>query len=55
MESLDIRPYRQEDREAVYRIAADTAFFGESVEHFLDDRRLFRWSPRSLPRHRRPG
>ena len=41
MESLDVRPYAQEDREAVYRIAADTAFFGEPVEQYLDDRRLF--------------
>ncbi len=36
-----IRPYRSSDREMVFCIAADTAFFGEPVEAFLDDRRLF--------------
>jgi len=36
-----VRPYQSTDREAVFRIAADTAFFGEPVEAFLDDRRLF--------------
>ncbi len=36
-----IRPYEKGDREAVLRIAADTAAFGEPVEAFLDDRRLF--------------
>lgn len=36
-----ITPYRPEYREAVFRIAADTAFFGEPVETFLDDRSLF--------------
>ena len=41
MPELIVRPYRQGDRDAVHRIAADTAFFGEPVEAFLDDRRLF--------------
>lgn len=36
-----IRGYERGDREAVFSIAADTAFFGEPVEHYLDDRRLF--------------
>ncbi len=36
-----VRPYREADREAVLRIAADSAAFGEPVEAFLDDRRLF--------------
>ena len=36
-----VRPYRGTDREAIFRIAADTAFFGEPVEAFLDDRGLF--------------
>jgi ribosomal protein S18 acetylase RimI-like enzyme len=36
-----VRPYRAGDREAVFRIAAYTAFFGEPVEAFLDDRALF--------------
>jgi ribosomal protein S18 acetylase RimI-like enzyme len=38
---LTIRQYRPADQDAVHRIAADTAFFGEPVERFLDDRRLF--------------
>ena len=38
---LSIRLYRKQDREDIYHIAADTAFFGEPVEAFLDDRRLF--------------
>jgi GNAT superfamily N-acetyltransferase len=36
-----VRPFREADREAVLRIAADTAAFGDRVEAFLDDRRLF--------------
>lgn len=36
-----IRPYQDHDRERVMKIAADTAFFGEPLEAFLDDRRLF--------------
>ena len=35
-----VRPYVPADRVAVMRIAADTAFFGEPVEAFLEDRRL---------------
>jgi ribosomal protein S18 acetylase RimI-like enzyme len=38
---LLVRPYLAPDRQAVLRIAADTAFFGEPVENFLEDRRLF--------------
>jgi ribosomal protein S18 acetylase RimI-like enzyme len=38
---LVIRSYQAPDRPAVLRIAADTAFFGEPVENFLEDRRLF--------------
>jgi ribosomal protein S18 acetylase RimI-like enzyme len=38
--SADVRPYRDADRAAVLEIAADTAFFGEPVEAFLEDRRL---------------
>ncbi len=40
-DALTIRPYRQADRAAVMRIAADTAAFGAPVEAYLDDRRLF--------------
>ncbi len=36
-----IRPYTVADREAVFRISAETAFFGAPVEAFLEDRRLF--------------
>ena len=41
MPEFTIRPYRPTDRGAVMRIAADSAFFGEPVEAFLEDRRLF--------------
>lgn len=36
-----IRRYAPRDRQAVWRLAADTAFFGSAVEAFLDDRALF--------------
>lgn len=36
-----VRPYRPQDRKAVWTLAADTAFFGAPVEQFLDDRALF--------------
>lgn len=36
-----IRPYRPEDRAEVLRIGADTAFFGQPVERFMEDRRIF--------------
>jgi ribosomal protein S18 acetylase RimI-like enzyme len=36
-----VRLYRNEDREAVHRLAADTAFFGAPVEAYLPDRQLF--------------
>jgi GNAT superfamily N-acetyltransferase len=38
---LIIRPYQPEDRAALHAIAADTAFFGEPVEGYFEDRRLF--------------
>jgi ribosomal protein S18 acetylase RimI-like enzyme len=38
---LTIQAYTPSDRSEVFRIAADTAFFGEPVEVYLDDRRLF--------------
>ncbi len=41
MDEVKIKPYQQSDRDYVFCIAADTAFFGEPVEEFLDDRRLF--------------
>ncbi|HEX9115488.1 MAG TPA: GNAT family N-acetyltransferase [Anaerolineae bacterium] len=36
-----VRPYVAGDRDAVLRIAADTALFGDPVEGFMEDRRLF--------------
>jgi ribosomal protein S18 acetylase RimI-like enzyme len=36
-----IRLYQGSDRAAVFRIGADTAFFGAPVEAYLDDRNLF--------------
>ncbi|PJH74608.1 MAG: hypothetical protein CO064_11120 [Anaerolineae bacterium CG_4_9_14_0_8_um_filter_58_9] len=41
MPETGIRPYASADRAAVFRIAADTAFFGAPVEAFLEDRDLF--------------
>lgn len=41
MPELTIRLYATADRQAVLRIAADTAFFGDPVEAYLEDRRLF--------------
>lgn len=38
---LSIRPYRAEDRDGLFRIAADTAFFGDPIEIYLEDRRIF--------------
>ena len=38
--SAFVRPYVTGDRAAVFRITADTAFFGAPVETFIDDRRL---------------
>ena len=36
-----IRPYRASDRAGMHQLAADTAFFGEPAERFLEDRQLF--------------
>ena len=36
-----VRPYQTRDRELVLKIASDTAFFGEPVELFLEDRHIF--------------
>ncbi len=38
---FQIRPYHKSDREALRRIAADTAFFGAPIEALMEDRRLF--------------
>ena len=41
MPEFSIRPYEPQQRQAVFQIAADTAYFGAPVEAFLDDRQLF--------------
>jgi ribosomal protein S18 acetylase RimI-like enzyme len=41
MPGLLVRPYLPADRQAVFRIGADTAFFGDPVEAFMDDRNAF--------------
>ncbi len=38
---LSIRPYEAADRLSLMKIAADTAFFGEPIEKYLDDRHIF--------------
>jgi ribosomal protein S18 acetylase RimI-like enzyme len=38
---IEIRPFKHTDRGALLKIAADTAFFGDPVEHFMEDRRIF--------------
>lgn len=39
--TVEIRVYQGGDQDAVHRIAADTAFFGQPIENHIDDRRLF--------------
>jgi ribosomal protein S18 acetylase RimI-like enzyme len=41
MPDLDIRPYHSSDRQEVFRIGADTAFFGAPIEAYMDDRNAF--------------
>jgi ribosomal protein S18 acetylase RimI-like enzyme len=41
MADLTIRPYQLADRESVFRIGADTAFFGAPVEAYMEDRNIF--------------
>lgn len=41
MDGATIRHYQNLDRAAVFTISADTAFFGEPVEAFLEDRLLY--------------
>jgi len=38
---ISIRHYRNSDQAAVFEISADTAFFGEPVEAYLEDRKLY--------------
>jgi GNAT superfamily N-acetyltransferase len=39
--SVSIRPYRHEDRKAVYRLCCDTGFLGQPVDSLFQDRDLF--------------
>ncbi len=41
MPELVIRPFQKTDREAVFRIGADTAFFGAPIEAYMEDRHAF--------------
>ena len=41
MPDLVIRPYQLADRQAVFRIGADTAFFGAPIEAYMEDRNAF--------------
>ncbi len=41
MPELIVRPYQKTDREAVFRIGADTAFFGAPIEAYMEDRNIF--------------
>ncbi len=41
MPDLTVRPYQQADRQAVFRIGADTAFFGAPIEAYMEDRNVF--------------
>jgi GNAT superfamily N-acetyltransferase len=41
MPGLVIRPYQPSDRQSVFRLGADTAFFGAPIEACMDDRNLF--------------
>lgn len=38
---MKIRPYQDADQAGVFAVAADTAFFGEPVEAYMEDRKLF--------------
>lgn len=38
---FEVRPFHPRDRTAVFTIAADTAFFGDVLEQFFEDRDLF--------------
>jgi len=41
LNNIEIRHYQPNDEATVLAIASDTAFFGEPVETFLDDRQLY--------------
>jgi ribosomal protein S18 acetylase RimI-like enzyme len=41
MPEFSIRKYNVNDRNSLFKIGADTAFFGDQIEVYLDDRQLF--------------
>lgn len=41
MPDFVIRPYQAADRQAVFRIGGDTAFFGAPIEVYMEDRNAF--------------
>ncbi len=41
MPALAVRLYQPADRQAVFRVGADTAFFGAPIEAYMDDRNAF--------------
>jgi ribosomal protein S18 acetylase RimI-like enzyme len=41
MPDLSIRPYLPTDRQAVFQIGGDTAFFGAPIEAYMEDRNAF--------------
>jgi len=41
MPDLVIRPYQPADRQSVFRIGGDTAFFGALIEAYMEDRNSF--------------
>ena len=41
MADLIVRPYQPGDRQAVFRIGGDTAFFGAPIEAYMEDRTPF--------------
>lgn len=41
LNTVSIRHYQPTDQSDIFRIASDTAFFGEPVEAFLEDRNLY--------------
>jgi ribosomal protein S18 acetylase RimI-like enzyme len=41
MTDISIRPFIQSDRQAVFKIGGDTAFFGAPIEAYMEDRTAF--------------
>jgi ribosomal protein S18 acetylase RimI-like enzyme len=41
MPDLAIRPYLSEDRQSLFKIGGDTAFFGAPIEAYMEDRNAF--------------